>query len=170
MCVFVSYSNNIYDKQFYVVGEFMGQIISSVAGALILLKLVKILLPEGSIKKYASFMMSALVMLIMILSVTGRAPDFSPGIAEEKTMPDTADYEKVMNRQIIREFSRRLEQDMKGAVPELSDCDIEFEFSENEKGEITVVSVNIDSESDISPDVEERIFELYGMPISRRKK
>ena len=148
----------------------MGQIIASVAGALILLKLVKILLPEGSVKKYASFTVSALVMLIMILSVTGRAHDFSAGIAEEKTMPDTVDSENVMNRQIIKEFSRRLEQDMKSAVPELSDCDIEFEFSENEKGEITVVSVNIESEGDISPDVEERIIELYGMPISRRKK
>ena len=44
---------------------------ASVAGALLLLKFVKILLPEGSIKNYVSITVSSLVILIMIASVTG---------------------------------------------------------------------------------------------------
>lgn len=139
----------------------MVQTITSIAGALLMLKLVKILLPEGSIKKYASFTVSALVMLIMILSVIGRIDSFSLNIPIDSGEPYIKNSDDATSDMITREFSGRLEADMKQNIPELADCKINIAFSEATDGSYIISSVEIISDSERDKLVEDRIAGLY---------
>ena len=71
--------------------------------------------------------------------------------------------EKVMNSQIMKEFSRRLEEDMKTAVPELSDCELNFVFTENTDGSYDISSVEILSEKNEDKRINEQIAKLYSI-------
>ena len=140
----------------------MKQIIISITGSLLILKIIKIILPEGTVKKYASFIVSVLVMLILIASVAGSNidlfPVFDDGYAEQDSTDKIAE---VQNRQIGKEFSRQLDEDMKKSIPQLKNAELifEFEIDENNKGYVS--SMIIKSPYDQSDNVINRISELY---------
>ena len=139
----------------------MKQIIISIAGTLLILKIVKIILPEGAVKKYASFIVSALVMLMLLVSISGiPIKSFS---FQENSPPDisTEKLENVRYQQIIEEFTRQLDEDMKKTIPELKTAKLlfEFEISENNTGYVT--SMTIISPYDENEYVINRISELY---------
>ena len=68
-----------------------------------------------------------------------------------------------MNAQIMKEFSRRLEEDMKTAVPALSECELEFVFSEKKDGSYFISSVVITSHDKRNTEIIMRICELYSI-------
>ena len=151
----------------------MGQIVASVTGALLLLKLVKILLPEGSIKKYASVLVSSLVVLVMIVSVFGKKVSLDFQILNQSNQFEPEITEKVMNRQIMKEFSKRLEADMKESVPGLENCELSFEFSETDEGDYNISSVEILSFDEEDVEIIRQIESLYSIDngkIHWRKK
>ncbi len=140
----------------------MKQIIISITGSLLILKIVKIILPEGTVKKYASFIVSVLVMLILIASAAGSSmnliPVFDDGYAEQG---NTDKITEVQNSQIVKEFTRQLDEDMKKSIPQLKNAELLFEFEIDEDNKGYVSSMIIKSPYDQNDSVINRVSELY---------
>lgn len=139
----------------------MKQIIISIAGSLIILRVVKTILPEGTVKKYASFIVSCMVMLILVTSVTlkNNAEFILP--VEENITIDISEFEQIQKKQIEREFSRQLIDDMVKTFPELNGAEISFTFNINEDGTGYVTGMVIESQYEKSESIITRISELY---------
>ena len=127
------------------------------------LRVVNTVLPEGTVKKYSSFIVSCVVMLILITSVTTSGNfDFSFPDEGEVTV-DAEDLERVKKLQIEQEFSRQLIEDMKKTFPTLKSADIGFSFNINEDGTGYVTEMTIESCYDKNDVIIMRISELYGI-------
>ena len=139
----------------------MKQIIISIAGALLILRVAKLILPEGTVKKYASFIVSALVMLILLISVSGHEMTSFSFEETENPQAQTDAVEDVQKQQIIAEFTRQLDDDMKKSIPELKSAELSFTFeiSPNNTGYVT--SMTILSPYERSEKIIDRISELY---------
>lgn len=143
----------------------MKQIIISIVGALLVLQAVKLIIPESAVKKYASFIVSATVMLILTAAVFGSSFSLFSEFAEPKTEGCSDSLEGVRQSQIEREFSRQLSGDMKKSIPELKNSELSFSFniSEDNTGYVTHMLIK-------SPDTEDsavktRVSEMYMIPI-----
>lgn len=161
MFIFVSGYYNNHDRRC----DGVKQIIISIVGALLVLQAVKLIIPESAVKKYASFIVSATVMLILTAAVFGSSFSLFPEFAEPETESCSDSLEGVRQSQIEREFSRQLSGDMKKSIPELKNSELSFSFniSEDNTGYVTHMLIK-------SPDTEDsavktRVSEMYMIPI-----
>lgn len=161
MFVFVSHNNNNH----YLWGDAVKQIIISIVGAMLVLQAVKLILPEGTVKKYASFIVCVTVVLILSASVFGTSFSFIPDFEIESGEDYSEGFSEVRKSQIEREFSRQLDCDMKKSIPELSNSELSFEFdiSEDNTGFVTHMLIKSPDSENIS--VKTRLSELYMIPI-----
>lgn len=143
----------------------MKQIIISIVGALLVLQAVKLIIPESTVKKYASFIVSATVMLILTAAVFGSSFPLLPDFDEAEPSDYSDSFENLRRSQIEREFSRQLSGDMKKSIPELKNSELSFAFniSEDNTGYVAHMLIR-------SPDAEDffvktRVSEMYMIPI-----
>lgn len=142
----------------------MKQIIISIAGSLLILQALRLIIPEGTIKKYASFIVGMSTVLMLTVSFLGREFSFDIGFGDAESTEYSGGFEDVRQSQIEREFTRQLDTDMKKSIPELKTAELSFSFdiSENNTGYVTYMLIR--SPDDEDENVKRRVSESYMIP------
>ncbi|MDY6314798.1 MAG: hypothetical protein SPL89_06470 [Clostridia bacterium] len=143
----------------------MKQIIISIVGALLVLQAVKLIIPESTVKKYASFIVSATVMLILTAAVFGSSFSCFPEFDETEAESYSDSFEDLRQSQIEREFSRQLIGDMKKSIPELKNSELSFSFNISEDNTGYVSHMLIKSPDAEDSAVKTRVSEMYMIPV-----
>ncbi len=139
----------------------MKQIIISVCGALIILQIMKMILPEGTVKKYASFIVGLLVMLILSGSVSGMGARLSEIIIKDTKIPEIPQVQEVQKQQIADNFTSQLREDMKKSIPYFKNAELYFGFEISEDNTGYVTNMTIVSENPPSEQVLSEVSRLY---------
>ena len=147
----------------------MRDILVTIIGALLIFNALKIIIPDGKMKKYLTFIISIFMMVIIITPIAGLAGIAPPSLNVDysKEAPAADELSQVQVKQILAEYERQLITDFHKTVPALFDglSDIQIGFVEDASQQDfgTVDSIKIISNRERDEDVVNKLSSLYSI-------
>lgn len=140
----------------------------TIAGAVLLFQALKILLPEGSLGKYVSFVLGVFLLLVLVSPLTGdfRLPDLSSW--EEEPAQEIQNLEALQQQQILQHYEQQLRDDINATLPSLTENQnrLIFSFSTEEESFGVVEQLFIQGPKP-SEQVLQQLAQLYQIPRER---
>ena len=146
----------------------MHNIVVTVVGALLIFNALKIVIPEGSMKKYISHIMSVFMIVVIITPIMGAVSLTLPEISVDYPGEDKSDaLSDLQLRQILANYEKQLIEDFKRSVPTLFDGLREIEigfFEDSSQYNFGMVkSLEIKSARERDERVIDKLYSLYGI-------